>query len=286
MEKDPKIKIFVTHFNKPEFIYEDDIFVPIQAWKKNAKIDLWIQWDNTWDNISEKNPQYAELTTQYWVRKNYDLSGVDYLWFCHYRRYFWYWVTPKFIDYLLPAREGVNLAHIVWYLYNCFMGGNLQLKRNFSKTIIDNSWKILKKQILECDIATTIQSVTLNNNRWVKVLSIQNKTIYDLFMKFFKQNYYDYFVCYNDIVCKCNRFNFCNMYIMKTMIFSNYCEWLFWVLFSFEKFIKAFDMIDLYSAYHDNRFYWMLSEWLFNIYLIKNKWNFNIQNNVNELFFC
>ena len=105
MEKEPNIKIFVTHFNKPDYIYKDDIFIPIQAWKKNATIDLWIQWDDTWDNISEKNPQYAELTTQYWVWKNYDLSNVDYVWFCHYRRYMTYCFKPTVVNVLKNTKS-------------------------------------------------------------------------------------------------------------------------------------------------------------------------------------
>ena len=67
-EKKPKIKIFVSH-HKPWYIYQDDVYTPIQVWKKNAKIDLWILWDDTWDNISDKNGEYAELTAHYdlWV---------------------------------------------------------------------------------------------------------------------------------------------------------------------------------------------------------------------------
>ncbi len=86
MKREPSIKIFVAH-HKPWYIYEDDVYVPIQVWKKKSKIDLWILWDDTGDNISEKNDNYAELTAQYWVWKNYDLRDVDYVWFCHYRRY-------------------------------------------------------------------------------------------------------------------------------------------------------------------------------------------------------
>ena len=98
MQKEPKIKIFVAH-HKPWYIYEDDVYLPIQVWKKNAKVDLWIIWDNTWDNISDKNSSYAELTAQYWVWKNYDLSDVDYVWFCHYRRYMTYCYKPNIFNY-------------------------------------------------------------------------------------------------------------------------------------------------------------------------------------------
>ena len=61
--KEPKVKIFVAH-HKPWYVYEDDVYVPIQVWKKNAKVDLWILWDDTWDNISEKNTSATQILEQ------------------------------------------------------------------------------------------------------------------------------------------------------------------------------------------------------------------------------
>jgi hypothetical protein len=79
------IKILVCTHKKSDFP-KDDIYLPIQVGKSISDIDLDIQGDNTGDNISEKNPYYAELTGQYWGWKN--LKDVKYVGLCHYRRYF------------------------------------------------------------------------------------------------------------------------------------------------------------------------------------------------------
>ncbi|MGN0240807.1 MAG: DUF4422 domain-containing protein [Candidatus Weimeria sp.] len=49
--------------------------------------DLGYVPDNIGDNISEKNPNYCELTGIYWLWKN---VSCDIIGICHYRRYFFY----------------------------------------------------------------------------------------------------------------------------------------------------------------------------------------------------
>ena len=57
--------------------------------------------DNTGENISSKNPQYCELTAQYWVWKN-ALDCSENIGFVHYRRYFYLTRTKKGI---VPAAQ-------------------------------------------------------------------------------------------------------------------------------------------------------------------------------------
>lgn len=80
-----KIKILVcTH--KPGDVRSDDVYQPIHAGKEISQFELDFQGDNIGDNISNKNDQYSELTVLYWAWKNFE--KVDYIGFCHYRRYF------------------------------------------------------------------------------------------------------------------------------------------------------------------------------------------------------
>lgn len=77
--------VYVSYFN-PFFIFRHPQYVPVQAGKASAAIDLNIKGENTGDNISAQNYIYSELTVLYWVWKNG--PKTDYVGFCHYRRFF------------------------------------------------------------------------------------------------------------------------------------------------------------------------------------------------------
>lgn len=97
-----KIKILVC-CHKPGNYYQDDCFLPIQAGKAIADVDLGIQGDDTGDNISEKNKQYCETTALYWAWKN--LKNVEYIGLNHYRRRFKESITSENIDKLMKGKD-------------------------------------------------------------------------------------------------------------------------------------------------------------------------------------
>lgn len=76
------VNIFVIAHKKIEEKMSD-IYIPLQV--GNGE-NLGYLRDNTGKNISEKNPNYCELTGIYWVWKNYNIP--DYVGICHYRRFF------------------------------------------------------------------------------------------------------------------------------------------------------------------------------------------------------
>ena len=78
MKKMSKVEIIVATHKAYEYP-KGEAYLPLHVGAKVSDKKLEIARDDTGDNISEKNPQYAELTAQYWVWKNYDLSDVDYV---------------------------------------------------------------------------------------------------------------------------------------------------------------------------------------------------------------
>lgn len=77
-------KIIVA-MHKPYRLPKDSAYVPVQVGRALHKPLEGIQGDNTGENISEKNPNYCELTALYWAWKNID---AEWLGLVHYRRYF------------------------------------------------------------------------------------------------------------------------------------------------------------------------------------------------------
>lgn len=83
---DEKITIYVcTHKNFSQ-IKKNNLYSPLFVGAINKKdIDLnFYKTDDQGDNISEKNPEYNELTGLYWMWKN---SESDIIGLAHYRRY-------------------------------------------------------------------------------------------------------------------------------------------------------------------------------------------------------
>lgn len=73
-------------------------YTPILAGAAANKATIAVR-DDTGDNISTLNPEFCELTAQYWVWKNADLSDGN-VGFVHYRRYFY---TDRHKKRIVPA---------------------------------------------------------------------------------------------------------------------------------------------------------------------------------------
>ncbi len=116
-----KLKILVA-CHKPGPVYHDEIYTPIHVGRavskcKNEMSDM--IGDDTGDNISEKNPEYCELTAQYWAWKN--LHDVEYIGFGHYRRYFDLQITNENVDEIFKTHDVVLLNSLQMGSVNKFL---------------------------------------------------------------------------------------------------------------------------------------------------------------------
>ncbi len=102
-----RLKIYIA-CHKPCTIPHDDVYVPIQVGSSISSYDLGIIRDDTGDNISSKNGSYCEMTAQYWIWKN--VKDIDYVGFCHYRRFFNYQFSPENINALFNDGSQVILV--------------------------------------------------------------------------------------------------------------------------------------------------------------------------------
>lgn len=105
-----KISIFVA-CHKPGKVFSNSVYTPIHVGRavskyKEEMIDM--IGDDTGDNISDKNPYYCEMTAQYWAWKN--VHDVEYVGFCHYRRYFDLAVTEDNVDKLFRNKDVILLG--------------------------------------------------------------------------------------------------------------------------------------------------------------------------------
>jgi hypothetical protein len=268
MKKWPKIKIFVAH-HKPWYIYEDDVYVPIQVWKKKAKVDLWILWDDTWDNISEKNSNYAELTAQYWVWKNYDLSDVDYVWFCHYRRYMTYRFKYNPFSFWNNWRKNQTLCEKIKQSIKYIFW--ISIDRPISQKKIQNSSSSIKNFLTKNDYDICMSKrnpIIPFHNLW-----LCNEKLWSILYGIIAKEYPDYRETIKNFDGLFLR-NGCNIWILKKEVFLEYNEWLFNILFRFEKKIKQQNMIKVCldePITAGTRFMWCLWERLFNLFIYHKK---------------
>ena len=169
-----KIKILVAQHKEAE-VYKNEVYTPIHVGKAISKIDLSIIGDNTGDNISHLNPFYCELTAQYWAWKN--ITDIEYIGLCHYRRYFKTEFTASNIDHemegydiILPRRVILRHNLLNWYS----IGNNPE-----DATI----FHLYMSQLFKDDIET-YRNFYMRQN-WINPANmfVCKKTIFDKFCK-------------------------------------------------------------------------------------------------------
>ena len=263
MSNNLSLKLFLS-YHKPTTLLKNEIFTPIHVGRELANNNPNLKWmmdnmigDNTGDNISSKNPNYCELTAQYWAWKNYE---CDYIGFMHYRRHLHFLIDKHYAE----NKWGLSEDNLLNQFY-------------IEKYGLDE--ENLRNVISQYDILTVnpwdVKNAGSKNNydHYKSSDSKLHIEDYDKALNFLKEKYPQYtedIETYNN-----SEYGYyTNIFVMKKEIFNDYCSWLFDILFEVEKQtdISNYD-------FQEARIYGYISEWLFGIYIthLKRTTNLKIQ---------
>ena len=177
---------------------EDSVYVPVQVGAALHPALGYIP-DNTGDNISDKNPNYCELTALYWAWKNLD---ADYIGLVHYRRYF--------------TRKEVH---------------NIEKKK---EQILDGKeWEnILSKYPV---VVPDKRNYYIETNRSHYNHAHHTEGL-DLAEQIIKEKFPDYLPAFNTIMNRTWAYMF-NMFVMRRNLFNDYMAWMFDILGCVKSFV-------------------------------------------------
>ena len=239
------IKIFVSHrIDIDTEIIDDPLYINVRcgAMFDNRK-NIFMQGDNTGDNISYKKESYCELTVQYWAWKNIE---ADYYGLCHYRRYF-------------SFNEEEAVDDITVDIFENFIN-----EKKIKKYRLDDH-DYLEKILKEYDIIVSrpyeVTPAYKNLIEQYSSVKYLYKEHIDLMMDILKNDYPEYYQSAKNYMFS-NKFISCNMFIMNKKLFNEYSEFLFGIL---EKLEKTIDMTKL--SYEGKRLYGHLGERLLGIFI-------------------
>ena len=259
MEKECSIKIFVSHrIDQDSKVVDNDLYVPVRCGAVfDKRKNVAMLGDNTGENISSKRDLYGELTVIYWAWKN---QKADYYGLHHYRRYF------SFLDYDLPTELHrhapiTNMAN--WVLDELGLLNKDKLYKEITSADIIAPYEYdMSDIILKNDCATM-------REYWIKdTPNYMKEQDFDTMLTLIHQLAPEYEKSAKEYMNTQTFMGF-NICIMKKEYFFKCCEFMFPILFEFEKIrIKENDESVM-------RWCGYMGEWLFSIFIYHMKKNPN-----------
>ena len=200
------IKLFVC-CHRPEEVPKHPLLYPIQVGAALSEVRFpKFLYDDTGENISEKNRFYCELTAQYWAWKNVQ---ADYYGFFHYRRYLYPDAKAK-RPYLIRGAPSIELLE--------------SLRFSSLEELIPQYDLILpKRENMYLSVREHYAKAPYHHGgdleRAVEIL-LKNHPEY----RGAAEQYLSGSGCY-----------FGNIFVMKRAVFQDYCAWLFPILAEFDR---------------------------------------------------
>jgi len=253
MEHLTTTNIFVFHYKPGPVFPKNTGYVPVWAGKNFSTEETNLVGDDTGDHISYKNNYYSELTGIYWVWKNWncDIVGTS-----HYRRFF--------TLYPIPFSEKIRR------LGYCLIG----LKRKRYGLVYTSNMNYWGDKLLTCNEAEELlkdYDAILPQPRKLKYSIEKHFERYHHFndlqlLRTIVAELYPEFLDSLDEMKKQNRLYANNMLILKWGQFDELCNWLFTILFEFEKRVS----LENYIGYQE-RIFGFLSERLITLWFFHHK---------------
>lgn len=223
------IKIIVAAHKKAE-MPSDPCYLPLHVGKA-GKESIGYTGDDTGDNISAKNPSFCELTGIYWAWKN---LKADYVGLVHYRRIF---------------VHGLRLIQAERWRSVCS-------KEDYER-LLEKADVVLPSKRHYYIETTRSQYEHAHNPHDLVVVEQVISELYPDAMDAFKK------------VMNCTSGHRFNMFVMRHDIFSDYCDFIFSILFEMEKRVD----ISNYNSYN-RRLFGFVGERLMDVWLEYNDINY------------
>ena len=204
------IKILECVFKNSAEVYENMIYPVSAGAELYNKNDIVLSMrDDTGENISKKNPFYCELTVQYWAWKNLkcDVCGIF-----HQRRFLDFSMKNKKYPYSITEKSDEKTLRNAGLSYEkiCELFDNYSIIANKRENLFES-----------------VEDFYNRNDR-------QNFDDMGLLKDIIKEKYPEYFP-YAETYFKGTYSYFCNVFIMDKENFAKYSQWLFDILFEYEK---------------------------------------------------
>ena len=185
--------IIATH--KPYWVPDDPVYLPVQMGHA-IHPDIGYIGDDTGENISERNPNFCELTGLYWAVHNVD---ADFIGIVHYRRYFAS-RRHRFAPKKQRVISGAELAEILQHT-------NVILPRERHYYIETN---------------------------YTQYIHAHHKRDLTVTRSIIERKCPEYLPAYDMYMSKTHGHHF-NMFIMRRELLEHYSTWLFDILFELER---------------------------------------------------
>lgn len=212
-----KIKIYVTCFNNKIAIPDNELFELVQGGAANSDRHLpGMLHDDEGENISALNPRFNDAATIYWAWKNFD---NDYYGFYQYRRF-------------LSFNADVLQKHQYEYPYDtndeqafadmCLL--DAEAMRDF----------IERYDVITCNYLQYDKDYYSLYQQFCEVPYEHEKDL-NLLIEIVQQKYPEYMPALRKYLFEDGKGYFANVFIMRKEYFQRLCEWMFDILFEFDR---------------------------------------------------